>query len=52
MQISHHKAAGRNAWGLVRESLALIDAARERGVDVTADQYPYTAGSTVLATIL
>ena len=52
VQISHHKAAGRAAWGLVRESLALIEAARARGVDVMADQYPYTAGSTVRAAAL
>src|SRR5512134_302508 len=52
VQISHHKAAGRDNWGLVRESLALIDAARARGVDVSADQYPYTAASTVLAAVV
>ncbi len=48
VQISHHKASGRENWGMVRESLKLIDEARARGVDVTADQYPYTSGSTVL----
>jgi len=52
VQISHHKAAGREAWGLVRESLRLIEQARARGLDVTADQYPYTAGSTVLAAVV
>jgi len=52
VQISHHKAAGREAWGLVRESIAAIDAARARGLDVTADQYPYTAGSTILAAVV
>jgi N-acyl-D-aspartate/D-glutamate deacylase len=46
VQISHHKASGRENWGRVRDSLALIEAARARGLDVTADQYPYTAGST------
>ncbi|HUG36513.1 MAG TPA: D-aminoacylase [Candidatus Limnocylindrales bacterium] len=46
VQISHHKAGGRDNWGRVRDSLALIEAARARGLDVTADQYPYTAGST------
>jgi N-acyl-D-amino-acid deacylase len=51
VQISHHKASGRAAWGLVRESLGLIESARARGVDVHADQYPYTAGSTVLAAV-
>lgn len=52
VQISHHKAAGRDNWGAVVDSLARIDAARERGVDVDADQYPYTAGSTILAAVL
>lgn len=52
VQISHHKAAGRESWGLVRESLGLIEAARARGVDVLADQYPYTAASTVLAAVV
>ena len=52
VQISHHKASGRSAWGLVRESLGLIEQARSRGVDVTADQYPYTAGSTGLFAVL
>lgn len=52
VQISHHKASGRRAWGLVRESLARIDAARARGVDVHADQYPYTAGSTILSAVV
>jgi N-acyl-D-amino-acid deacylase len=52
VQISHHKASGRRNWGRVRESLALIDDARARGLDVTADQYPYTAGSTSLAAVL
>ncbi len=52
VQISHHKASSRAAWGLVARSLALIDAARERGVDVTSDQYPYTAGSTSLFAVV
>jgi N-acyl-D-amino-acid deacylase len=52
VQISHHKASGRRNWGRVRDSLRLIDEARARGLDVTADQYPYTAGSTSLAAVL
>ena len=47
-QISHHKASGRESWGLVNESLKKIEAAQARGIDVHADQYPYTAGSTSL----
>jgi dihydroorotase/N-acyl-D-amino-acid deacylase len=49
VHISHHKAIGTVAWGSSVESLAMIDAARERGLDVTADQYPYTASSTRFA---
>lgn len=48
VQISHHKASGRSAWGLVVESLKLIEKAQSLGQGVHADQYPYTAGSTVL----
>ncbi len=51
VQISHHKAAGRAAWGLVNRSLQLIEAAQARGLSVHADQYPYTAGSTVLSAV-
>ncbi|HAP77218.1 MAG TPA: D-aminoacylase [Acidimicrobiaceae bacterium] len=52
VQISHHKASGRGAWGLVTQSLALIDAACAAGLDVMADQYPYTRGSTLLEQIV
>jgi N-acyl-D-amino-acid deacylase len=52
VQISHHKASGRSNWGRVRESLKLIEDARVRGVDVTADQYPYVAGSTSLYAVV
>ena len=52
VQISHHKAAGRRNWGRVRESIELIEQARAEGLDVTADQYPYTSGSTLLAAVL
>jgi N-acyl-D-amino-acid deacylase len=49
VQISHHKAAGRDNWGRTEQSLALIDGARARGLDVTIDLYPYVASSTALA---
>lgn len=52
VQVSHHKATGRANWGSVSRSLALLDEARAAGIDATADQYPYTAGSTVLAAIV
>ena len=52
LEISHLKCMGRANHGSVREALALIDRARARGVDVTADVYPYTASSTGLTSRL
>jgi N-acyl-D-amino-acid deacylase len=49
VEISHHKAAGKKNWGKVNKTLAMIQEARDRGVDVTCDVYPYTAGATGLA---
>jgi len=47
-QVTHHKIIGKGRWGGSAESLALIDEARNRGVDVSSDVYPYTASSTGL----
>lgn len=52
VQISHLKASGRGNWGLVRDALVAIDRARQAGVDVRQDVYPYTAGSTMLTAAL
>jgi N-acyl-D-amino-acid deacylase len=49
IEISHHKASGRSAWGKTADSIKVIEKAREAGTDVTFDVYPYTAGSTILA---
>jgi N-acyl-D-amino-acid deacylase len=45
-QVTHHKVIGAENRGKSVETLRLIDEARERSVDVTIDQYPYTASST------
>ncbi|HEX4602213.1 MAG TPA: D-aminoacylase [Gemmatimonadales bacterium] len=47
-EISHLKVAGRRSWGRMPRVLARIDSARASGLDVTADQYPYTAAATSL----
>ena len=47
-QITHHKIVGAPMWGKSTETLAMVDAAIARGVDVSIDQYPYTASSTSL----
>ena len=44
--VSHMKALGRGSWGLSLHALLRMEAARGRGVEVYADQYPYEASST------
>jgi dihydroorotase/N-acyl-D-amino-acid deacylase len=51
-QATHMKVLGKPNWGRSGDMLRLIDEARARGVDVTMDQYPYTASSTSLAAAL
>ena len=48
VQISHLKVDSPSRWGASEKALAMIDAARARGVDVMADQYAYTAASSTL----
>jgi dihydroorotase/N-acyl-D-amino-acid deacylase len=50
-QITHHKIIGKPSWGQSVETLRLVEEARKRGVDVTIDQYPYTASSTGIAAL-
>lgn len=49
VHISHFKSSGKANWGRIREAAQLIEAARNQGIVVTADQYPYTASSTGLS---
>ena len=48
VQMTHHKASGKDAWGLSVQSLKMVDEARAQGIDVSMDQYPYTASATSL----
>ena len=53
LEVSHLKAIGsHNARKAVPEMLSLIERAREDGLDVMCDAYPYTAGSTQLIHVL
>jgi N-acyl-D-amino-acid deacylase len=47
--VSHMKALGPDVWGKSATMIAHIEAARARGLEVFADQYPYEASSTSLA---
>ena len=52
VEISHFKVASKPLWGKSTETVELVEAARREGLDVTVDQYPYTASSTSLASII
>jgi N-acyl-D-amino-acid deacylase len=52
VEISHFKLSGQQNWGRSKETVPLIIKARQEGLDITIDQYPYTASSTSLSTLL
>ncbi len=52
VHISHFKAAGRENWAAIDGVLEMIRRAQAEGMRLTADQYPYIAGSTMLGAIL
>ncbi len=52
VEISHFKLSGQQNWGRSKETVPMIEAARREGIDVTIDQYPYTASSTSISTLL
>jgi len=52
LHISHLKVAGKRNWGKAAVALGLIEEARGKGLDVTFDQYPYLAGSTMLDAVI
>jgi len=50
--ITHFKVSGKKNWGLSEKTLAMVDKARNEGLDVSFAQYPYTAGSTILHAVI
>ena len=52
LQISHLKTSGERNWGKLSQAFDLIESAQQRGVDVTADRYPYAASNTGLQAAL
>src|SRR5258705_2209050 len=52
VEIWHLKTAYKKNWGRMPEILNRIREARARGLDITADIYPYIAGSTSLSACL
>jgi N-acyl-D-amino-acid deacylase len=48
VEISHFKISSKKLWGASPTTIGLVKSARERGLQVTVDQYAYTASSTSL----
>jgi N-acyl-D-amino-acid deacylase len=52
VEVFHLKVSGKPRWGDMKKVVAKIQAARESGLDIAADMYPYPAGATALASAL
>lgn len=52
LQVSHLKAGSLSTWGRGQEAVDRLERARAEGLDVAADQYPYTAAATTLEIVL
>jgi len=52
IHFSHFKICGKRNWKLLNKVLGKLDLAKAKGVQVSFDMYPYTAGSTMLSAIL
>ncbi len=52
LHISHFKICGKQNWNKAERIFALLDAAKQDGIRVTFDLYPYTAGCTALSVLL
>lgn len=51
-EVSHIKLSGPTAWGQASRVLAYLEQAHAQGLDITQDQYAYTASSTVLRQLI
>lgn len=52
IHFSHFKVCGKKNWHFIDDMLRLLDEAESEGLEVSFDQYPYVAGSTMLGVIL
>lgn len=52
VHFSHFKVCGKRNWDKVPKMIEMLEKAKSEGIQVSFDQYPYTAGSTMLALIL
>ncbi len=52
LEISHLKLEGKSNWGRPKELLGILHKARDNGINVSWDQYPYTAYGTSLISVI
>jgi N-acyl-D-amino-acid deacylase len=52
VEVFHLKVSGKPRWGNMKNVVATIQAARDSGLDIAADMYPYVAGATALSSAL
>ncbi len=52
VEVFHLKVSGKPRWGAMKNVVAAIQLARDSGLDIAADMYPYIAGATALASAL
>lgn len=52
VEVSHFKISSKPLWGKSDQTIGLVEKARLEGIDVNVDQYPYTASSTNMGTML
>jgi len=50
--LTHHKAIGKPMWGKSSRTLAMVDSARAKGLDIKMDQYPYAASYTGISVLI
>lgn len=50
--LTHHKAIGQPMWGKSQQTIQMVEDARDKGLDVMVDQYPYTASYTSISVLI
>lgn len=52
VHFSHFKVCGKDNWKYIDEVIKLLEEAENQGIEISFDQYPYAAGSTMLGVVL
>ncbi|HHP7241262.1 MAG TPA: amidohydrolase family protein [Cyclobacteriaceae bacterium] len=50
--LTHHKVVGKPMWGKSKQTLSMVDSARNLGLDIRIDQYPYNASYTGISILI